>query len=218
MVQGLLAQWIVLLTIVRRLPVTPRVAFAEYLGALVGQNVTTRPHQLEKLFGLGATEILDVVLRNNRTLMNLKGAVAQEHLRRHLKQLVQEGKIDSFESIDQEGKPDFKVRYRNRDFLIECRQVREVRKSGEITVDFIRTRYPIRKPWLQWYSPDELEILAVCTFNQTRQWKFRFIPTKFLPHHPQVTGRVNESVSLEPSQEYFKYWTADLEAALRQLV
>ncbi len=177
--------------------------------------MTSRPHQLEELFRLSATEILDVVLRNNRTLMNLKGAVAQEHLRRHLKELVQEGKIGSFDSIDQEGKPDFKVRYRNRDFLIECKNVQKARrKSGEMTVDFMRTRNPIGKPWLRYYSPEEFDILAACTFNQTQEWKFRFLPTKFLSPHPQFAQQLNNKVILGPSQEYFKYWTEDLIVAL----
>jgi len=180
--------------------------------------MTTKTHPLEELFGLSGTEILDVVLRSNRALTSLKSAVAHEHLVHYLRQLTQGGKIDSFNSTNQQGQPDFKVRYRDQDFLMECREVQGVRKSGEMTVDFMRTRYPVRKPWLQWYSPDELDILAVCTFNQTRQWRFRFIPTNVLARHPEVVRRVNEGVSLGPSQEYFKYWTEDLETALRRLL
>ena len=175
-------------------------------------------HELERLFCLSATEILDVVLRNNRTLMNLKGAIAQEHLRRHLKLLVRQDKIDSFESIDQEGEPDFKVHYRNREFLVECKNVQKApSKFGEMTIDFMRTRNPIGKPWLRHYSPNEFDILAACTFNRTGEWKFRFIPTKFLAHHPEFGQRLTNKVRLGPSQKYFKHWTETLEVALKQL-
>jgi hypothetical protein len=176
------------------------------------------PHELEKLFCLSAGEILDVVLSNNRTLMNLKGAIAQEHLRRHLKQLARQHKIDSFHPINREGEPDFKVFYRNREFAVECKNVQKtLRKSKGITIDFMRTRNPIGKPWLRYYSPNEFDVLAACTFNQTGKWEFRFIPTRFLRRHPEFSNRLDNKVSLDPSQDYFRYWTDDLGKALELL-
>jgi hypothetical protein len=173
-------------------------------------------HDLEKLFALSAVEILTVVQRNNRLLMAVKGGVAQEHLSRYLTSLVREKRIVKFGPIDEDGKPDFWVIYNDRKFLLECKNIQKTLRKGEMTVDFMRTRYAKTVgPEGRFYKSTEFHILAACLFNQTGQWKFKFIPTRRLGKNSNYKGRLDNKVSLGESKNYFKYWRTDLLEALQ---
>ncbi len=177
-----------------------------------------KKHDLERLFALSATEILTVVQRNNRLLMAVKAGVAQEHLSRYLKQLVKENRIEDFGSIDEDGKPDFWVIFNGRKYLLECKNVQKTLRKGEMTVDFMRTRYAKTVgPEGRFYKPSEFHILAACVFNQERRWDFRFIPTRRLGRSSNYNGRLDNKVSLGESKNYFKYWCTDLVEALRMV-
>ncbi len=173
-------------------------------------------HDLEKIFELSAAEILTVVQRNNRLLMAVKGGVAQEHLNRYLSNLVKEERIEKFGSIDEDGKPDFWVILNGRKYLLECKNIQKTLRKGEMTVDFMRTRYAKTVgPEGRFYKSTEFDILAACLFNQARRWEFRFIPIRRLGKNPNYKGRLDNKVSLGKSKNYFKYWQTDLVEALR---
>ena len=175
-------------------------------------------HPLERAFGLPAHTILDVLQRSNRLFVAVKGGIAQEHLRRKLASLRKAGRIASFESIDRDGQPDFRVIYRGRQFLIECKNVRRTLSRREMAIDFMRTRYAATEgPENRFYRPSEFHILAACLFNQTGRWEFKYIPTARLSRHPRHRGRLDNRVSLGPSKKYFRLWTDDLPAALRMV-
>jgi hypothetical protein len=173
-------------------------------------------HDLEKLFALSAAEILNVVQRNNRLLVAVKGGIAQEHLSRYLKKSVRNKRIKKFGSIDEDGKPDFWVIFNGRKYLLECKNVQKSLRRGEMTVDFMRTRYAKTVgPEGRFYKSSEFHILAACLFNQEGRWEFRFIPTRRLGKNPNYEGRLDNKVSLGKSKNYFKYWQTDLVEALR---
>lgn len=175
-------------------------------------------HNLERLFKLSANNILTVVEKNNRCLMAVKGAVAQEHLERYLARLKKSGVIKDFCAIDKDGEPDFWVIYRGKKFLIECKNVQKTLRRGEITVDFMRTRYAKSVgPEGRFYKPSEFHVLAACLHNQTGKWKFRFIATKRLGRHSEYRGRLDNKVSLGKSKRYFKWWAEDLTVVLEWL-
>ncbi len=168
-----------------------------------------------------ASEILDVVLKNNRCLMNLKGAIAQEHLHRHLQSMKAKGSIEDFSQIDSDGKPDFWILYSGREFLLECKNVQKQLKgkAKAITVDFWRTRYQKTKgPISRFYHESEFQILAACLFNRTSEWNFRFIRTSVLQRHPDDNTYFSNKVSLESGTPYGMEWSSDLLTVLKQLV
>jgi len=176
----------------------------------------SKKHALEVMFGLEAPAILDVIERNNRLMMAVKGGIAQEHLRQYLTKLRDEHQISDFGSSVEEGKPDFWVLFGGNNYLVECKNVQKTLRQGEITIDFMRTRYAKTVgPQGRFYKPSEFHILAACLFNQTVRWEFRFIPTHKLPKHERYRGRINNRVSLGESTNYFGQWRADLVAALR---
>lgn len=176
-------------------------------------------HQLEVQFQMSSVEILDMVLSNNRLYVAMKGAAAQEHLRKYLTELYRQGVLDSFEQIDKDGQPDFKLTFNNHDYLLECKNVeKEKRSGGPMTVDFQRTRAPKDAPHLRYYNEDEFELLAACTFNRTGKWEFQFIRTAALdrraaPHDDRFLNRV----FVDDSANYGKEWSSDLVEILREL-
>lgn len=182
----------------------------------MGENqIKEQLHGLEEEFQMPAREILDVIMNSNRCRMNVRGAIAQEHLRRHLRVLFESGHLEAMESIDKDGQPDFRIRYKGRDFLIECKNVQKTTsREGETTVDFMRTRSPKAQPGFRYYSPDEFDILAACTFNQSRKWDFQFIRTMVLDRHPDYPDRLSNRVSLGPSRAYVHEWSTDLISVL----
>ncbi len=173
-------------------------------------------HPLEEMFGLPAAAILDVIQRNNRLLMAVKGGIAQEHLRAYLSQLRDSREIVDFGSLIEEGRPDFWVLFEGRKYLLECKNVQRTLRRGEITVDFMRTRYAKTVgPQGRFYKFSEFDILAACLFNQTSRWEFRFIPTAELARHKAYRGRIDNRVSLGESAVYFGHWSRDLVSAVR---
>lgn len=173
-------------------------------------------HPLEKMFALSAPSILDVIQRNNRLLMAVKGGIAQEHLRQYLVSLRDSREITDFGLLIEEGKPDFWVLWEGRNYFVECKNVQRTLRRGEITVDFMRTRYAKTVgPQGRFYKSSEFHVLAACLFNQTGKWEFRFIPTGKLAPHKEYRGRLDNKVSLGESTIYFSHWCADLVSALR---
>lgn len=176
-------------------------------------------HQLEEQFQMSAVEILDMVLSNNRLHIAVKGAVAQEHLRKYLEGLLKRGVLESFEQIDRDGQPDFRLVFRGRSYLLECKNVeKEKRVGGPVTVDFQRTRAPKEAPHLRYYHEDEFELLAACTFNRSGKWEFRFIRTAVLdrraaPHDDRFLNRV----FVDGSASYGGHWSSDLIDVLHEL-
>ena len=121
--------------------------------------------------------------RRNRTLISVRGAIAEVHLRRVLIRLKEEGIISEYEEFDRDGHRDFAVVYQANRFLIECKNAekekpRKTPGASPITVDFQRTRNQQRGPQYRFYAPDEFHVLAACLWNRTGRWEFVYIATK----------------------------------------
>ncbi len=160
-------------------------------------------------------EILDVIKSSNRTLIAVRGVIAQEHLRRYLETLKRKGVLSAYNAIDQDGKPDFLVVYKGREYLIECKNVQKTMRRSEVTVDFMRTRYAKTDgPQGRFYKTSEFQILAACLYNQLGIWKFKFISTDRLSLHPAYPDRLDNKVSLGPSSAYYALWRDELPSAL----
>lgn len=177
-----------------------------------------RRHGLEKKLRVSSKTVMDAIARSNRILVAVKGAIAQEQLRRYLNRLRAKRGITSFSSIDEDGRPDFRVCYRGKEYFVECKNVQKTARDGEMTVDFMRTRYAkTKKPSARFYQASEFDILAACLFNQTGKWEFKFIGTRFLDSHPKYAKRLDSKVSLGKSKKYFRRWRVSLPAALRSV-
>jgi hypothetical protein len=127
-------------------------------------------HALERLFGIDALTILDIVQSNFRLGVAVRGSVAEHHLG---KLLAADPAVASSEPIDKDGQPDFRVRLHDgRELTIECKNaLRETYKSGDAKVETQKTRDSGagRK-----YPFDAFDIVAACMFSVTGRWTFKF--------------------------------------------
>jgi hypothetical protein len=163
---------------------------------------TPLEHELERQFGLPASEILDTIARAFRLKAAVKGGVAEHHLGKRLERVSGMSKI---EPIDKDGKPDFRVVYHGKPYTIECKNVlRRPAREGP-RVDFQKTRASKNDPCSRYYKRDAFDILAACLHPVTERWEFQFCCTSKLSPHPRCEGRLSPSVIV-----YGDYWTPDI--------
>lgn len=149
-----------------------------------------RPHPLEEEFGLPAWKILDLIADARRLKVAVRGSVAEEYLRQHLSSV--DG-VDRVEILDEDGKPDFRIRHRGqRSYLIECKNVLRKSPKSDPRVDFQRTRASVGDPCTRYYKPTDFDILAACLFPATGIWDFRFCATRLLAPHLKCPGRLSQ--------------------------
>lgn len=127
-------------------------------------------HELERLFGVDAATILDIVEANFRLGVAVRGSVAEHHLD---KLLASDPAVAWHEPIDEDGRPDFRIRtHDDRDLTIECKNaLRETYRDGVAKVETQKTRDSGagRK-----YTFDAFDVVAACMFSVTGRWTFRF--------------------------------------------
>jgi hypothetical protein len=127
-------------------------------------------HVLEQLFGIDAATVLDIVESNFRLGVAVRGSVAEHHLGNLL---AMDPHVTWHEAIDQDGKPDFRIRLADgRELTVECKNaLRETYKDGDAKVETQKTRDSGagRK-----YSFDAFDIVAACMFPVNGRWSFKF--------------------------------------------
>lgn len=149
-------------------------------------------HPLEAELGLSSREILDLIRERFRLMVAVRGGVAERHLGNRLRSLPE---ISDIRRIDEDGQPDYAVRFSGRLFRIECKNVlRRPPSSGLARVDFQKTRASIGKPCTRYYDPAQFEVLAACMHPVTESWDFRFQATSYLPPHPRCPGKLASNV------------------------
>lgn len=143
-------------------------------------------HDLEALFELDAATILDIVDKNFRLGVAVRGGVAEHHLEVSLRR---DPSIRSVRAIDADGKPDFEVELLDgRQLLVECKTAsQKPYKGGEFKVEVQKTRDSGagRK-----YTFDQFDVMAACLFSATGLWEFRFRWTTDLAPWDQDQNRI----------------------------
>ena len=99
---------------------------------------------------------------------------------KHLDELKTRGILDDVTWYDKDGKPDFDLVIKGRTIVMKCKNVRsgtspkKIGKNYRVEVQKTRNQL-VGDQKLRGYPIDEFEILAVCLFNQTGQWKYLFV-------------------------------------------
>lgn len=158
-------------------------------------------HPLVRQFELPVNELLDLISENFRLLAAVRGGVAEYHLHRLLQRTPD---VSEIKKLDQDGQPDFELKYRGKPVRIECKNVlRKVTKSGP-RVDFQKTRAAKDNPCSRYYSASQFEVLAACVHPVTERWDFRYFLTRNLEPHRKCAGRLSERVLVGDD------WTTEL--------
>lgn len=176
---------------------------------------------LENYFGLSADRLLRVILENPRCLMNVKGAVAEEHLRLLLKSLKDKGAVDEY-TIGGEGQPDFTVHHDGHQTTLECKNVEKAKNVANrtalalVTIDFKKTRNQLGGKPLRFYRRETFDVVAACLFNRTNEWRFVFAPTSSFTEHPEYAGLgyLHDKLVVMKDGQILPNWTGNLEALL----
>jgi hypothetical protein len=144
---------------------------------------SSRRHPFEQRVNAPIADILEAIEHGFRAQADVKGKLAELYLHRHLQQLRAENKIIAIEWNDADGQPDFVVVMPDhRRLKVECKNIRSDKaySVGGRDREGRKTRG---------YMVGHFDVLAACTFNQTGEWRFRFIGTSRLARRdddPQV--------------------------------
>jgi transcriptional regulator with XRE-family HTH domain len=131
-----------------------------------------------------ATDVVEAVSRGFRAQVDVKGKLAELMLYRELENLRKAGELQAIDWLDEDGKPDFIVKWKGRTVIIECKNVRSAdpnRKSEEpIRVELQKTRNSKDGSNTRVYRTDQFDILSACLFNRIGTWSFLHIAAKRL--------------------------------------
>lgn len=157
------------------------------------------PHELEKKYGLSATELLDALNRRFRAKVTLEGAVAEVHMAKQISALCGHA-VDRFEPHDIDNHPDFSIWLRDSatPLLAECKNVRDseeaYREGGEIVaykVETQKTRASQGDPASRYYDVTHFDILGVCLGKKSGSWSdFAFIRVTHLKTHAKYPNKL----------------------------
>lgn len=173
-----------------------RLLLADRISRNISHRASTTtvltPHPLELELGLSAHEILDVIGDAFRLKVAVRGSVAEHHLETHLRRLDEVSRV---EKIDEDGQPDFRLMYRQREFRIECKNVlRKLPTDGIPRVDFQKTRATIGDKCSRYYGPEQFDVLAACIHPVTERWEYKFCATSSLKPHKECKDKLSPSV------------------------
>lgn len=180
----------------------------------------TFSHPLEKRFNAPASDILEAIEHGFRAQVDVRGKLAELYLYRRLERLYQEGKIASLHWYDADGRPDFEISLREgRVLRLECKNLRSdqnfsPRRGCKVEIQKTRGGRDREGRKTRGYLANHFDVLAVCTFNQTQKWEFRFIAASRLARRdddPSVLATM-QRVPLAGDEEH---WHDDLLAAVR---
>ena len=191
---------------------------AAALGLPASALLAFEKHPLEVELNAPAFDILNAIGAGFRAKVDTKGKLAELYFERILVALKKQGRIAGYTWNDRDGDPDFTVRANGRSFLIEVKNVRSdsrLQGYGWAKVELQKTRGgrdAMGRP-TRGYPVDHFDILAVCLFNVTGKWEFRYRRTADLltrvPEAPRVL-QVMQKVPFTGEQA----WTDDLSSIL----
>lgn len=152
-----------------------------------GETSGTR-HALERDFQLSSQEILDIITRQDRLAMAVRGGVAEHHLHRALEH---ERSVRDVQAIDRDG-GDFLVTVAGGgELVVECKNASpRTYRDGAFRVEVQKTRASKGDPASRFYRRGQFDVVAACLFSPTGSWDFRFQRTALLRQHDDFPGRV----------------------------
>jgi len=187
----------------------------------MGPTEPGRRHQLEELLNADATDIMSAIMGGFRAIIDVKGKLAEYFLGKQFAALKNQGVIDSYVWNDRDGQPDFQIRLRGVDLLIEAKNVRTPReRKRPVTVqppcrvELQKTRNSKDGTNTRGYRVEEFDCLAVCLFNVTGNWDYLYTTV------PELVRRETDTGFLKVMQEVPRtasgIWKGDLVDVLQR--
>jgi hypothetical protein len=142
---------------------------------------SSRAHHLEQKFNAPVADILEAIEHGFRAQVDVRGKLAELYLHRHLERLRTKNKITSIQWHDADGQPDFEVVMPDgRKLRVECKNIRSdesysIERGCKVEIQKTRGGRDKSGRKTRGYMSNYFDVLAACTFNQTGDWRFRFI-------------------------------------------
>ncbi len=146
-------------------------------------------HELEGAFELSSSELLDIIGRNRRLAVAVRGGVAEHHLGVVLER---DPMVASARAGTTDGPPDFHVTLGDgRPLTIECKNASPTRYAdGTAKVETQKTRASKGDPASRFYPIDAFDLIAACMYGPTKRWTFKFCRSDRLVPHPDFEDRI----------------------------
>jgi transcriptional regulator with XRE-family HTH domain len=181
---------------------------ASALSVSIGDLLAVDQPRLLTDWKVAATDLVEAVSRGFRAQVDVKGKLAELMLYRELERLKKHGEIQNIEWVDEDGRPDFIVKWNDRQVVIECKNVRSPdskRKSKEsIRVELQKTRNSKDGTNTRAYRTDQFDILSACLFNRTGDWSFVHIAARHLQPRDGASGflKIMQEVPRQPHGDW----------------
>lgn len=192
---------------------------AESLGITLAELFRVGVHPLEEMFNAPADDIMGAIHKGFRAQVDVKGKLAELYLAKYLGNLKAGKAIDGFEWSDKDGVPDFVITYKGQKYTVECKNLRSgedgiYKQKPSYKVEVQKTRNSKDGTNTRSYSVGHFHMLAVCMFNQTGQWDFFFIATKYLEKAGDLNLlKVFQAVPFNPTTP----WEKDVIVVLKDI-
>jgi hypothetical protein len=176
-------------------------------------------HSLEQKFNAPIVDILEAIEHGFRAQADVKGKLAELYLHRYLRRLQTENKIRGVQWYDADRLPDFEVlMVDGRKLRVECKNIRSNKAYSTergCKVEIQKTRGGLDKKGrkTRGYMADHFDVLAACLFNQTGEWRFRFIAANRLACR-EGDPQILKIMQLVPTTGEDKYWSDDFLVAV----
>jgi hypothetical protein len=172
-----------------------------------GLGSSSARYRLKRDFELSSNEILDIISRQGRLAVAVRGGVAEHHLGRRL---AADPDVAHSTPIDRDG-GDFKVHLTDgQSLLIECKNAAPTSYSdGAWKVEVQKTRASKTDPASRFYRATQFDVVAACLFSSTGRWDFRYRHTRDLRRHDRFGDRLAAVQRIDDS------WSTSLAGALR---
>jgi transcriptional regulator with XRE-family HTH domain len=180
-------------------------------------------HALERKLNAPCDDILSAIDSGFRATIDAKGKMAELYLYKELEELAAKKVIRDLVWFDGDGKPDFELRFHGRTLRVECKNIRSLvgkNESQRFRVELQKTRNSKDGAPTRGYLVGHFDILSVCLFNRTRQWRYLHISSHRLvkrvanPQLLEIMQTVPVVGPLEFWKDSFKEVLKDHEASL----
>ncbi|HEV2391456.1 MAG TPA: helix-turn-helix domain-containing protein [Verrucomicrobiae bacterium] len=187
-------------------------AVASALHVPIKSLFNIAPHPLETKLNATSDDILSAIQKGFRAIIDAKGKLAEYFLNRELDELEKNGSICDLVWYGRDGEPDFTFRFHGKLLRLECKNVRSPdakRKNDWVRAELQKTRNSKDGTPTRAYRADQFEILSVCLFNRTGEWKYLHISVHGLVRREEFPDLL-EIMQTVPQVEPYGHWRQSL--------
>jgi transcriptional regulator with XRE-family HTH domain len=175
------------------------------------------PHPLEEKLNAPCDDILTAINSGFRATIDAKGKIAELYLHKELQELAAKKVISDLVWFDGDGKPDFELRFHGRTLRVECKNIRSLvgkKENERFRVELQKTRNSKDGAPTRGYPVEHFDILSVCLFNRTRQWRYLHISSHRLARRV-ANPKLLEIMQMVPVVGPLGFWKGSFDEVLK---